>query len=405
MGKLNVGVIFGGRSVEHEVSVLTAHQAMAGLPTDQYDVTPIYIAKSGTWFIGDGLRDLTQFTNIDRLISTLQPVLLSTDPVERGQLRATGHSTKWWGKRSGADLPRIDVAFPVVHGSHGEDGTLQGLFELCDLPYVGCGVAASAIGMDKALAKSALRGAGLPVLDDMLIQRRQWTSDVDEIIANVEGQFPYPVYVKPATLGSSIGVSRASDQAEFRAACDAAFAYDSRVLIELAQDNAVDINCSVLGRAGELEVSVCEQPVRQGTLTYEDKYMRGGSGKGGSKGSGGKGMQSAQRIIPAPLSETLTVTIQRLAEKAFLALGAEGVVRIDFLVDSTEGRVVLNEVNTIPGSLSFYLWEPMGLSFPDLLTKLIDMAVERTAEKRRSTFSIDSWLLTHATQGAGAKGA
>jgi D-alanine-D-alanine ligase len=278
---------------------------------------------------------------------------------------------------------------PLVHGTGGEDGTLQGLFELCDIAYTGCDVAAAALSMDKRATKAVFRGAGLPVLGDVLVRRAHWRAEPDSVIAEVGRDVEYPVFVKPLSLGSSIGVTRAADPGALRDALDVALTYDTRCMVEPSQEPIIEINCAVLGRDDDVRISVCEQPTSTGLLSYEDKYLSKAAGKqplpGGAKGS--------QRLIPAPIDATLTQRIQDAAATAFHAIGAEGVARVDFLVDEDSGRFIVNEINTVPGSLSFYLWEPAGLAFTELVTELVAMATARHAERAATTRSIDTWLL------------
>jgi D-alanine-D-alanine ligase len=387
---LNVGLFFGGRSVEHEVSVVTAMQVLAALPVDQFRGVPVYIAKSGAWYSGDALRELDGYKDIERLLGNATRVSLRPEPEDGNHLVEVGARRGLLGGGGGArTAAQLDVAIPLVHGTHGEDGTLQGLFELCDLAYTGCGVAAAAISMDKPLTKAVLRSARLPVLDDVTVERARWTAHAGEVMDEIESRLTSPYFVKPISLGSSIGVTRAETRDQVRDAIDVALTYDMRCLIEAAQDDIVEINCSVLGRGQDLHVSVCEQPVAAGVLSYADKYLA----KGGAKGAAATGMKGARRLIPAPLPERLTQRIQDAAATAFHAIGAEGVTRVDFLVRPERDWFVVNELNTVPGSLSFYLWEPAGIPFHELLTRIIEMALERREEKRRTSFSIDSWLL------------
>lgn len=388
MSPLRVGMIFGGRSVEHEVSVLTAHQAIAALPRDKYTPVPIYISKAGQWFTGDALLDLKNFTDLEKLQTLAEPTTFSADATQPGLLPRRAPERKGlFGGRAAAEqtVEPLDIAFPLLHGSHGEDGTMQGLLELADLPYTGCGVEASAIGMDKLMTKLALRAAGVPVLPDYALSRVRWQREPDQVIEEIEAAFRYPVFVKPVSLGSSIGVTNAEDRVALRFAIDVAATYDSRVMVEPAQQNVVEINCSVLGNEVEARASVCERPVSAGTLSYEEKYLKGGKGDG---------MKGARRIIPADINEELTRGIQERAVQAFRAIGAAGVARVDFLVRPEEDTFYVNEINTIPGSLSFYLWEPSGVTFPELLTTMISYAQTRYREKRRSTFSFSSSLLS-----------
>ncbi len=287
---------------------------------------------------------------------------------------------------------------PLVHGSFGEDGTLQGLLEMAGIPYTGSGVAASALAMDKRLAKTVLRAAGLPVLDDVVIERESWRSTPADSVSAAESLGPYPLYVKPVSLGSSIGVSRAADQAELRDAVDVALTYDRRCIVEPAQDGIVEVNCAVIGDGGHARTSLLEQPVTRGLLSYDDKY-RGGASK--SSPAKSAGMKSAQRIIPAPLPETLGTTLREAAIAAFAAVGASGVARVDFMVDAPAESFVVNELNPVPGSLAFYLFEPAGLPFTALLDELIDIARRRHARHLDSTLVFDRWMLG----GGGAKSA
>ena len=387
MSPLRVGMIFGGRSVEHEVSVLTAHQAIAALPRDKYTPVPIYISKAGQWFTGDALLDLKNFSDLENLQTLAEPIIFSADATQPGLLARRASERKGiFGGRAGGEpvIEPLDVAFPLLHGSHGEDGTVQGLLELADLPYVGCNVEAAAIGMDKLMAKLALRAAGAPVLPDYVVSRARWQRDPDAVVAEIEAAFPYPVFVKPVSLGSSIGVSGAEDATALRFAIDVAATYDSRVMIEPAQLDIVEINCAVLGNDMEVRASTCERPISAGTLSYEEKYLKGGKSDG---------MKGARRIIPADISPELTERIQQAAIQAFRAIGAAGVSRVDFLVRRDESSFYINEINTLPGSLAFYLWEPSGVPFPELLATMISYAQARYREKRRSTYSFDSSLL------------
>jgi D-alanine-D-alanine ligase len=378
--QLKVGVFFGSRSVEHEVSVITAQQAIAAMPVDRFEPVPVYIAKSGAWYTGDQLLQLERYKDIDRLIAASTRVTMRPDPTSGGELLEVDGRRGLLGGSARA-VARFDVAMPLVHGSNGEDGTLQGLFELAALPYCGCDVASAAVSMDKRLSRTTLRGAGIPVLD------------ADAVCSELARQPGFPMYVKPRRLGSSIGVARVAGDAELRDALDVAFGYDTSVLAEPAQDGSIEINCSVLGSGDDLQVSVCEQPVSTGTLSYADKYLSGAKSKGGAKAAAG-GMKSSQRIIPAPLSDSLTKRIQDTAMASFRAIGAAGVARVDLLVSPEDDTFVVNELNTLPGSLSFYLWEASGMRFDELLTRLVDMAMARHREQQATTSSIDTWLLT-----------
>ncbi|HUZ70976.1 MAG TPA: D-alanine--D-alanine ligase family protein [Candidatus Saccharimonadales bacterium] len=389
---VKVGVFFGSRSVEHEVSVITAQQAMAAMPSERMIPVPVYIAKSGAWYTGAPLLQLERYKDIDRLIASATRVTMRPEPGTGGELTEVDGRRGLLGGSS-RSAARFDVAMPLVHGSNGEDGTLQGLFELANVPYCGCDVASAAVSMDKRLARTTLRGAGLPVLDDVAVARARWLENAGAVCAELESSPGYPMYVKPLRLGSSIGVSRVETREQLDAALDLAFRYDTSILAEAAQDGIVEINCSVLGHGDDLEVSVCEQPTSNGTLSYADKYLSGGKGKGGAKASA-TGMKSARRVIPAPLSAALTRRIQEAAKAAFRAIGAAGVARVDFLVLPDRDSFLINELNTLPGSLSFYLWEASGMTFQTLLIRLVEMATARQREREATTSSIDTWLLT-----------
>jgi D-alanine-D-alanine ligase len=388
-----IAVIFGSRSVEHEVSVITAQQVMAAL-SPQHEAVPVYIAKDGRWYTGAPLTKLERFADVEGLLGECTAVTPVIDASRPGlTLLPLANARRGLFGRGASDAVEVDVAMPLVHGRFGEDGTLQGLLELAGIPYTGSDVAASAVAMDKRLAKTVLRGAGLPVLDDVAVDRERWRDGADSVVRAAEAQ--YPLYVKPVSLGSSIGVSRVANADELRAAIDTALVYDERCLVEAAQDQIVEINCAVLGDGAGARASLLEQPTKRGLLSYDDKY-RAGAAKSPSESAGMKG---AQRIIPAPLDEQLSSRIRDAAVAAFAAVGASGVARIDLLVDVSAASFVVNEVNPIPGSLSYYLFEPAGLSFTALLDELIDIARRRHARRAASTVVFDHWMLG----GGGAK--
>ena len=391
-----VGVIFGGRSVEHDVSVVTGQQIMRAFPTERYEVVPLYIDREGRWFTGEPLTELKTFQEDVRSVPGVLPVVLSPDVRQHGLIVNPLPS----GLFAKPEARRLDVIFPAIHGSHGEDGTLQGLFELADLPYAGCGVLASALANDKWLSKQILKQNGVPVVDGLCFTRRQWEEAPDAILEQITAAFAWPVFIKPATLGSSIGIGRADNDALLRASIEVAANLDRRFLIEPAIVGCVEINCSVLGDDRNLRASVLEQPLSwEEFLTYEEKYLRGG-----------EGMKSADRIIPAPLTPELTERIQAIAKAAFAAIDGRGIARIDFLARPEQGEVFLNEINTLPGSLSFYLWEATGLSGSELVEELVRIGRDAQAEKRRNTYDYRTNLIAlSASRGLkgtkGSKGA
>lgn len=387
-----VAVLFGGRSAEHEVSVITGHQVMDALKVAGYPLLPIYITKDGGWYAGSPLHDIKQFRTAGFDVRGLAGVHRVSLAPDRSIRQLIPHpDDKGFFKKP----PQLwaDVFFPTVHGTLGEDGTLQGLFELADVAYVGSDVTASALGMDKVKMKSLYRDVGIPVLDCVFVSRDEWKRDSDHFLTRAESLDGYPLMVKPVCLGSSIGVSRCENRKELAEAIELALTLDNRALVETALVDFIEINCSVLG--SPKQVSVCEQPLPSETLlTFDAKYKRGtkgskGAGAGGTKG----GMASLDRIIPAPIADELTGRIQQLAIKAFDAIGASGVARIDFLIDQANGSLYLNEINTMPGSISFYLWEATGIPFDELVERMVKSALEQHRVRTATRFSFEANLL------------
>lgn len=387
--KTTVGVIFGGRSVEHDVSIVTANQIMHAFDRDRYEVVPIYITRDGRWYTGDPFLDLKNYN--DEIISHngVTPVIVSPGVQHHGLIL-----NPLAGRLSKSQVMRLDVAFPAVHGTHGEDGTLQGLLELADIAYVGCMTLASAVANDKITTKAILRQHNIPVVEDISFSRAEWLDDPGAIIERIKAALPYPVFIKPATTGSSIGIGRAADDQLLRASIDVAAHFDRRILVERAITGHVEINCAVMGNGNDIHPSVLEQPVSWDEyLTYEEKYLRGS-----------EGMKSAERIIPAPISDDLTQRIQNLAVEAFKAIDGNGTARIDFLVKPDDAEVYLGEINTMPGSLAFYLWQESDISISDLVHQLVELAQEAHAEKRSSSYDYRTDLVNLA-QMRGLKGA
>ena len=405
--KIKVGVMFGGKSVEHEISIISAIQAIGHLNKEKYDVIPIYITKNNEFYIGEKVGDIKSYTDIGTLLKESQRVIMMN---EDGKTKLIRYPMKKFGKN---ELDYIDVAFPVVHGTNVEDGTLQGYLQMFNIPYVGCDVLSSAVGMDKYVMKTVLKDNGIPVLDCKCFTAKQYDDDVDAVINTVEEAIGYPVIVKPVNLGSSIGISKAENRDELYDSLDTAFRYASKVLIETAVQNLKEINCSVLGDYEEAEASECEEPVSSDKiLTFAEKYIGDGSAKGakgtkgGVKGSGGsKGMATLKRKIPADITDEQRTIIREYAVKAFKCLGCGGVSRIDFMMDTKTGNIWLNEINTIPGSLSFYLWEPLGVKYGELLDRMIALALKRERENSSITYTFDSNVLQGVNLGGGTKGA
>lgn len=392
--KTNVAVFFGGRSVEHEISVISALQAIHAFDTDKYNVIPVYISKQGRWYTGPELLEVRNYRDMKKLTAHVTEVYMRPEYGDYNLYRAEGNM---WGKKAPV-VSKLDVAIPVLHGTNGEDGIFEGVLETIGLPFAGCDVLASANGMDKVTMKMILRSCGVPVVDYVWFTDGRWRADRQALIEQVERELGYPVIVKPANLGSSVGISKAADRKELEKAVDNAERFSSRIIVEHMVGKLKEINCSVLGDADNCRPSVCEEPVKTGDfLSYEDKYM--GGGKGGSK----QGMQSSERRVPADLPDEVTKRIQHLACETFRSLSCHGVSRVDVMIDEADGLIYVNEINTIPGSLSFYLWEATGLSFSALMDELVRLAFDRKRKEDLKTFSFDNNIF--AMGGAmGAKG-
>ena len=387
--KIRVGVLFGGMSVEHEVSVISGLQAYHAIPRDKYEPVPIYITKNGQWYTGEAVGSMDEYKDIPGLLKKSANVTLQTNENGAHQLIAT--KTSWFKKPV---VGEIDVAFPVTHGTFGEDGALQGILEFQKVPYVGCDVLSSALGMDKVVMKAVVRSAGLPVVDFATFYSHQWSEDPEGCIRDAEAQLKYPVIVKPANLGSSVGIETASDTEQLKSALSNAFTFADKVIVERLVRNLKEVNCSVIGDHESVETSVTEEVLKTSEiLSYQDKYMNQAS----------KGMSGTSRIIPADISPELTKEVESLAKRTFLELGCNGVSRIDFLIDQDEGKVYVNEINTIPGSLAFYLWEPKGKRFDQMTAQLIQLALKRHRTKSQLTFSYDTNLLALQGKGGGSK--
>lgn len=387
---MHIGVLFGSRSVEHEVSIITALQAINTLKaSEQYKIVPIYISKQGDYYTGDYLLDLEHYKDLNTVMEKAQKVHITRQD-GRGCLIKS--PVKMFGKNV---VEYFDVAFPIVHGSFGEDGTLQGLFEQLQIPFVGCSVLSAALTMDKITAKMVLMASGVPVVDFLWFHSEEWFAKDEALIADCEKKFGYPVIVKPADIGSSVGVSVARNKDEFIDAVNLVRQFSERVLIEKYVQNLKEINISVLGDCEGHKLSVCEEPISANAfLTYADKYA--GGGKGSKSGEQAGGMSTAKREIPAKISSDLKKTIEQRASVAFRALDCSGVSRIDFIIDQDDNTVYVNEFNTIPGSLAFYLWEASGKPFSDLIEELIQLALRRKRRRDKLTFSNTVNILSNA---------
>ena len=399
--KLNVGVFFGGETVEHEVSIISAHQAMNALDKDKYNVIPVYVAKSRKLYVGEELTDMASYKNLSELENKLTQV---TIVLENNKVVIKPIKTSLFGKK---ELGTIDVAIPVMHGTNGEDGTIQGFFEMLKVPYAGCDLYGAAVGQDKVLQKHILKDNDLPITDWFWVYGSEIDDNKEEILEKVH-KLIYPVILKPARTGSSVGIAIAHNDEEYLECFEDARQYDEKVITEKVVKPMVELNCSVLGDGAHARASVIEQVGSVSgdeLLSYKDKYQGGGKGsKGAKSGSKDAGMASTARIVPAPISEEQTKLVQKLALKTFKVLGAAGVCRIDFMMDQETKKVYVNEINTIPGSLAFYLWKEEGMSFTELMDNLVDLALDRERRRSKMTFSYDTNLLSTFSENS-AKGA
>ncbi len=411
---ITLGVFFGGMSVEHEISVISALQTINAFPDYKYNIVPIYISKQGEWFTGPGLTVVSNYRDMKKLMSWCEKVYMTPT---RGDFNLYRYKSNMFKSKV---VTKIDVAFPILHGSYGEDGSLQGFFEMIGIPYVGSNLRASNIAMDKIATKYMCKANNIPCVDYMWCTDREWFEQHDAKKAEAE-KIGYPLIVKPAGLGSSVGISKAANAEELDAAVDLAAKFTDKIIIERMVQNLQEINCSVYGHYHDCHASVLEEPLRSGDiLSYKDKYMGSGSAKGGAKGAkfggakggkmgGAKGsgsMSDSQRKCPADLPADVTKNIQDLAIKTFKEMNAAGILRIDFMRDSVSGDVYVNEINAIPGSLSFYLWEATGKKFVDVLDEVIDIAIKQNADKQKLQSSFDQNIFAMGGgMSFGAKGA
>ncbi len=363
--KLRVGLIFGGRSGEHEVSLVSAQGVMGAIDKGKYEVVPIGITKEGRWLAaGDPMQALSS-----GVVTKSNPALLLPEPSQQGIMRLEDREQE--RALAAIQVSQLDVVFPILHGPYGEDGTVQGLLELAGLPYVGAGVAASAVGMDKVLFKDIMRAHGLPVVHSLMIKRKVWEQQPERTVARIEAEVGYACFVKPVNLGSSVGISKVHNRAELATALNEAARYDRKLLVEVAVD-AREIEVSVLGNDEPIASVPGEIVPCNLFYDYAAKYLDGES----------------ELLIPAPIPPETTELIRRLAVDAYLAIDCAGMARADFLLDRQTEQVYINEVNTLPGftPISMYpkLWEASGISYPELIDRLIELALERHADRARS---------------------
>lgn len=397
---ITLGVIFGGMSVEHEISVISALQTIHAFEEFKYNIVPIYISKQGQWYTGPGLTVIQNYRNMNKLLSWCEQVYMTPT---RGDYNLYRNKT---GVFKNKVVTKLDVIFPILHGSYGEDGSLQGFFEMIGIPYVSSSLRASLLAMDKISTKYLLKSNNMPCVDYFWFSDKDWFKDKQSYLQKAK-ELGYPLIVKPATLGSSVGISKAADEKSLEQAINTASGFSNRIIVEKMVENLQEINCSVYGTHDDCQASVLEEPVRTGDiLSYQDKYMGAGGGSkgakqgakmsaklggkmGGMKNGGSKGMSGSERKCPADLPEDVTAKIRSLAVQCFKELDAAGIIRIDFMRDADNGNIYINEINAIPGSLSFYLWEATGKKFVDVLDDIINQAIKINQEKKKLQLSYD----------------
>ncbi|MBQ3021017.1 MAG: D-alanine--D-alanine ligase [Bacilli bacterium] len=379
--KIRVGVIFGGASVEHEVSIISALQAISNLNKDKYDVVPIYISKEKAFYTGNNLLDINNYKDLDNLIKNAKEISIVKIKNEFALI-----STK---KLFNKVIDKIDIALPIVHGKNVEDGTLAGYLETLGIPYANSGVLGSALGQDKVVLKQVLKSANINVVDYISFYDFEYELNEEKYKKQID-ELGYPVVVKPSNLGSSVGIKFVKNKKEISDAINDAIKYDKKILIEKAVENLKEVNCSVIGNYKIQTTSLIEEVLSDNEiLTYKDKYI------GNKKTKGSKGMVNASRIIPANISKELESKVETLSKETFKALNLSGICRIDFLIDEKSNKVYVNEPNVIPGSLSFYLWEGKGKKYSELLDDLLTIAIKEYKGKNNKTTQFDTNILSN----------
>lgn len=389
----NIAILFGGKSPEHEVSVITGLQILENMDQTKFAGVPVYIAKDGRWFTSDFAGKIENYKKLEDVITNSEEVLLGRSD-NKICLKSTSKKIFGGGKNI-----LIDIVFPAFHGGLGENGGMQGLIENFGIPYVGSGILGSALGMDKVVMKQIFEYNQLPIAKYLWFWRHDLENKHVEIIQKIEKELNYPIFVKPSCAGSSIGIHKVENYQELANALEVAAVFDNKIIVEECFESAREINISIIGNAGDqLNNSVCEEVFAKSKfLNYQDKYV------GGSKKSAG--MASASRKIPASIPQEIAEKITDMAKLAFEALNCAGLVRIDFLYREKDKKIIILEVNTIPGSMAYYLWEASGLKFTDLISKLIDLAERRHSDQQKNTMTFPSNILKNFKSGlkAGTK--
>ena len=404
MEKIKVGVFFGGKSVEHEISIISMIEATLRLNEEKYEIVPIYITKQGVMYTGEDLLDLEMYRDIPVLLKRCFKVAVVNDGKAVKVIRVPA---PFIGKRV---LNTIDVAFPIVHGTNVEDGTIAGFLNLLDIPYVGPDILASSLGMDKIAMKKVLKESGVPVVDYVGFYSKEYVKDEEKILKEIEEKLHFPLIVKPGNLGSSVGIKKVKNKTELEEAISFAMEFSDRVIVENCVSDLKEINCAVIGDITESEATECEEPILAGDiLSYTDKYIGDSKTKGGKlgavkgarkggklgarKGAGGVNNSQEGKKLPADIPNEMRDEIQRLAKETFKVLGCSGIARVDFLIDQEINKIYVNEINTIPGALSWYLFEASNRKFEDVLEEAIDIAIRRYSDREKLTFSYDQNIL------------
>lgn len=390
--KIKIGVIYGGETVEHEVSVISALQAMNNLNEDKYDIVPIYISKDRIWYTGHMLRDIEFYKEFEDEKKYATKVML----YKKGKTFLLQRTTGIFRK----DITDLDVILPVVHGNNVEDGSLAGLLDSIGIPYVGSHVLGGALGQDKVVMKQVMESVNLPIVPYTWFYDSEYLDNKENILKEIE-KIGYPVIVKPATLGSSIGIEVAKNEKDIESKIEDAMEYDTKIVVEKVIENLTEVNASVLGNYEYQKVSPLEEVMGEDEiLSFADKYL----GNAKSKGTASKGMASTSRIVPARIPEKLTKEIQDTAKQVFKVLNLSGVCRVDFLIDNKENKFYINEPNTCPGSLSFYLWKEAGMKYSELLDEMVSIAIKEYKHKNQKTMSFKSSIFDGFNGSKGLKG-
>ena len=399
--KIKVGVIFGGESVEHEVSIISAIQAMNKMDEEKYEVIPIYITKDREWYTGDMLKDIEVYQDFNLIKKYSENVVLYYKNGSYVLQKKNGLFKRI--------VKEIDIAFPIVHGTNVEDGVLQGYLQTIGIPFVGPNVYAAVVGQDKAFMKDIWKEAKLPMTEYVWFYDTEYRNNKEEVLKKIE-KLKYPLIVKPATTGSSVGINVCDNEEYLIEGIDEAIQYDSKIIVEEVVENLKEVNIAVMGNYESQKVSEIEEVLSTNKfLTFTDKYIGGGKGKlkGGMKGAiktTSKGMASASRKIPADLDRKMKEEIEKVAIEAFRVLGSSGNSRIDFLIDDKKNKVYINEINSIPGSLAFYLWDAKNINFTELLENMINIGIKDYKKRISKTHSFESNILQGFSANSGVKG-